>query len=424
MNRILKRPMFRMGGSPQFEFQERTTGVLSGLDGPKLNASRTGLAMGGNPNKDVIFPPMSQQRLAMGLGAGGGRGMQEDGIASLNITEDETETSESGSGKGKTDKASRLEELFEEQLRLGKKFAAEDEGRKAGMPGSLSSALMTFGLNLLGQPGGNLAGAIGKAGAPTLAKFQRAREAERLDKRKSEREMRRDALDRAFDLRQAEIEADAKIKSAGQDEFAFSAAQRRMEDLQGKENTLTDRINELKIKDKDGSISVEEKEELRIKNRDLDNNKELQRLITKEDKERDEVAVQILKNIPEEYSFEDYKAYKESVEKGGPIIYPAGFGQSKADGGRVGYQMGGDVVEDVAMMSESATIAPTAPAQTQDLTYDELRARLPREITNDVVTLIATSKQALSDFANIQTQQDVDNFNQTYNVNLVLPQEG
>ena len=94
------------------------------------------------------------------------------------------------------------------------------------------------------------------------------------------------------------------------------------------------------------------------------------------------------------------------------------------DGGRAGYQMGGEVVEDVAMMSESANIAPTAPAQTQDLTYDELRARLPREITNDVVTLIATSKQALTDFANIQTQQDVDNFNQTYNVNLVLPQEG
>ena len=46
------------------------------------------------------------------------------------------------------------------------------------MPGSLSSALMTFGLNLLGQPGGNLAGAIGKAGAPALEKFQRAREAE------------------------------------------------------------------------------------------------------------------------------------------------------------------------------------------------------------------------------------------------------
>ena len=143
------------------------------------------------------------------------------GIESLRITEDETETSESGSGK--TDKASRLEELFEEQMRIGKKFAAEDEGRKAGMPGSLSSALMTFGLNLLAQPGGNLAGAIGKAGAPALSKFQAAREAERLDKRKTEREMRRDALDRAFDLREAEIEADAEVRSElGKDNrFAF-----------------------------------------------------------------------------------------------------------------------------------------------------------------------------------------------------------
>jgi len=420
-NRVLKRPMFRMGGSPQFEFQERTTGILSGLDGPKLNASRTGMKEGGvmDESESIVFDQMMRDKK---IGPYSNKAMEESGLFTEGLTGGEIT-------KNNNEIVENLSESYDfddARSKAERIYGADPEtvARKQGMPGSLSSALMTFGLNLLGQPGGNLAGAIGKAGAPTLAKFQRAREAERLDKRKSEREMRRDALDRAFDLRQAEIEADAKIKSAGQDEFAFSAAQRRMEDLQGKENTLTDRINELKIKDKDGSISVEEKEELRIKNRDLDNNKELQRLITKEDKERDEVAVQILKNIPEEYSFEDYKAYKESVEKGGPIIYPAGFGQSKADGGRVGYQMGGDVVEDVAMMSESATIAPTAPAQTQDLTYDELRARLPREITNDVVTLIATSKQALSDFANIQTQQDVDNFNQTYNVNLVLPQEG
>ena len=97
---------------------------------------------------------------------------------------------------------------------------------------------------------------------------------------------------------------------------------------------------------------------------------------------------------------------------------PKGFKASKKDGGRAGYQIGGEVVEDVSMMRETmAAPSPTAPAQTQDLTYDELRARLPREITDDVVTLIATSKQALTDFANIQTQQDVDNFNQTYNVN-------
>jgi len=37
--------------------------------------------------------------------------------------------------------------------------------------------------------------------------------------------------------------------------------------------------------------------------------------------------------------------------------------------------------------------------------------------------LISQSAEALEDFAMIQTQQDVDNFNTKYNVNLVLPQE-
>ena len=411
-NRVLKRPMFRMGGSPQFEFQEQTSGVLSGLDGPKLNASRTGLANGGNPNKDVIFPPMSQQMIDMGMGAGGGRDMS--GIESLNIVEDETETS--GGGENKTDKASRLEELFEEQMRIGKKYAADDEGRKAGMPGSLSSALMTFGLNLLGQPGGNLAGAIGKAGAPALSKFQAAREAERLDKRKTEREMRRDALDRAFDLREAEIEADAEVRSElGKDNrFAFEATQDTMKKLQEDEKTLVKEISDLEKKQAAGTITDEEIIMLEDKKTNKSNNEELQVLITKE-KKTDPVAEAILKGVANGvFTFEDYKIYKETGE------YPKGM----KDGGRAGYQMGGEVVEDVAMMSESANIAPTAPAQTQDLTYDELRSRLPREITNDVVSLIATSKAALTDFANIQTQQDVDNFNQTYNVNLVLPQEG
>ena len=412
-NRVLKRPMFRMGGSPQFEFQEQTSGVLSGLDGPKLNASRTGLANGGNPNKDVIFPPMSQQMIDMGMGAGGGRDIS--GIESLNIVEDETKTS-GDSGENKTDKASRLEELFEEQMRIGKKFAADDEGRKAGMPGSLSSALMTFGLNLLGQPGGNLAGAIGKAGAPALSKFQAAREAERLDKRKTEREMRRDALDRAFDLREAEIEADAEVRSElGKDNrFAFEATQDTMKKLQEDEKTLVKEISDLEKKQAAGTITDEEIIMLEDKKTNKSNNEELQVLITKE-KKTDPVAEAILKGVANGvFTFEDYKIYKETGE------YPKGM----KDGGRAGYQMGGEVVEDVAMMSESANIAPTAPAQTQDLTYDELRSRLPREITNDVVSLIATSKAALTDFANIQTQQDVDNFNQTYNVNLVLPQEG
>ena len=55
--------------------------------------------------------------------------------------------------------------------------------------------------------------------------------------------------------------------------------------------------------------------------------------------------------------------------------------------------------------------------------YATLRARLPQQITDDIVRLIAASPEALEDFATIATQQDVDLFNQKYNVNLVLPQE-
>ena len=69
-------------------------------------------------------------------------------------------------------------------------------------------------------------------------------------------------------------------------------------------------------------------------------------------------------------------------------------------------------------------IEETGPDQVADLTYNELRSRLPKQINNDIVALLANSKQALVEFANITTQQDVDNFNQLYNVDLVLPQEG
>ena len=66
-----------------------------------------------------------------------------------------------------------------------------------------------------------------------------------------------------------------------------------------------------------------------------------------------------------------------------------------------------------------------APANesSQKIDYETLRARLPREITDDIVKLIASSPEALEDFATIQTQQDVVLFNQKYDVELVLPAE-
>jgi len=55
--------------------------------------------------------------------------------------------------------------------------------------------------------------------------------------------------------------------------------------------------------------------------------------------------------------------------------------------------------------------------------FEEIRSRLPQEISDDIVRLIVSSPMAFEDFASIQTQIDVDNFNSKYNVNLSLPQE-
>jgi hypothetical protein len=66
------------------------------------------------------------------------------------------------------------------------------------------------------------------------------------------------------------------------------------------------------------------------------------------------------------------------------------------------------------------TAAPQTPKDSP-LTFEELRARLPREVTDQVVRLLATSEAALLDFANIDTEQDIAIFNQKYNSDLQLP---
>ena len=89
------------------------------------------------------------------------------------------------------------------------------------------------------------------------------------------------------------------------------------------------------------------------------------------------------------------------------------YGIKKAEGGRIGYA-GGEIVE------EQITEEIQDPDQ-DSLTYEELRARLPEEITDDIVVILAESPSALVDFAEIQTQTDVDEFNMKYGVNLSLP---
>ena len=111
------------------------------------------------------------------------------------------------------------------------------------------------------------------------------------------------------------------------------------------------------------------------------------------------------------------------------ILGAQGWGYTgKKEGGRAGYQ-GGELVEqeDVNIQTPRGDVAMqetieegTTPDQ---LSFPELRSRLPVEITDDIIRLMVSSAEALTDFAQIQTQQDIANFNKKYGVNLVLPSE-
>ena len=93
-----------------------------------------------------------------------------------------------------------------------------------------------------------------------------------------------------------------------------------------------------------------------------------------------------------------------------------------AEGGRVGLMAGGGADMGANKVTETAT-TPEPISSTNQMDFQTLRARLPKEITDDIVRLLSVSPEAFEDFATIQTQQDVDVFNKKYDVNLVLPAE-
>jgi hypothetical protein len=93
------------------------------------------------------------------------------------------------------------------------------------------------------------------------------------------------------------------------------------------------------------------------------------------------------------------------------------------EGGRVGYQSGNMVQPNAMQAAMPMDQGPEVPPEVQNIDYDTLRARLPQSITDDIVRLISTSAEAMEDFATIQSQQDINNFNQKYGVELVLPAE-
>ena len=140
--------------------------------------------------------------------------------------------------------------------------------------------------------------------------------------------------------------------------------------------------------------------------------KDIKSKLIAEDRQSDEPKYdQELGEDDPQLTIDAYVAFKKQVENMG-----------KAEGGRIGYQNAGPVLGQ-GLPAQTPTTEETMPEELGDISYEELRARLPQEVSDEIVRLLANSAEALEDFATIQTEQDISNFNKKYGVNLVLPAE-
>lgn len=134
------------------------------------------------------------------------------------------------------------------------------------------------------------------------------------------------------------------------------------------------------------------------------------------------------------------KAFQQKVDEIASSLYYGGSRENDAEGGRVGRRMGSPMSGEQPLPEDpTKPVNPFQPkpigpfpskAEKMDAdmetkgegnnVYAMLRQRLPQEITDDVVKLIAYNKEAFADFASIKNQEDVNSFNEKYGVELVI----
>ena len=408
MNRILKRPMFRMGGAAE--------GITSGLDRPGYASGTTKYGMGGE-----------------------GATFASDMIAANKLR--------NAPQKAAFDVASDAQSRIDLANRFAPR-AATPFG-----PGSLSGFLTSTGLNLLSAtPRGNIfATAAGAAKEPFDA-FTAAKGKESVEDRALALASLQAATTRGETLKDAEtaltakkeqtqalIDADVALENL---EHANKIKEIEKEaELEGPDGTIYAKKQAAdaykatfapQIKELDGLIASTtgtQKEEYELQKKDL-----IRKIIKGEqdiylnrasdDEFAREVIIKVLEGFKSGGELEDqqgiseafnaiatfYPNYKELL--GPNFVLP----EAKAEGGRIGYKEGSFTAPTASVQTEAS--------QTQDLSFAELRSRLPNSIGDDIVTVLSNSKQALLDFANIRDQRDVEEFNQRYNLNLTIPQEG
>ena len=404
MNRILRRPMFRIGGSAG-------TGITSGLDEPKKMASAS-------TDMDRKIKELTEAFMVYKK-QGGTLSFEEFSKA---FAEENFNSGGRVGYKDGTDEYDRALKTTERAVKDLEKFRGE---KQPLMPGSLPNFLTSFGLNLLATPpAGNIFQTAALAAKDPFETFQAAKLTEREDKIKRAEDIFSGALASEYDLtakrlksdddrKTPEVEAEI-IRNAQTNIFDARAILEKPDSTQEEKTAAEQKIvlnQNVLLKE----IGVPAEYEAIISSQELfdsykanyverENQKRINEYKTKNP---DATAQEIAENV-------------QTIDVDSPEAADFTIAELRkkyyfASGGRVGLKLG----TEPKMMEE---VAEQPKSEVQELSYTELRARLPQEISNDIVQLLSQSKQALIDFANIQTPEDIASFNQQYDVNLTLPQ--
>jgi hypothetical protein len=354
MNRVLRRPMFRIGGSAG-------TGITSGLER---------------------------------------KGYKE--------------------GTDEYDRALKTTERFMTDI---DKFRGEKDSFS---PGGVPAFLTQFGLNLLSQtPQGNIFQTAATAAKEPFQTFQAAKLAERESKGDLAEDLFSGALASEYDLtakrlkgtddeKTAEVEA-RLIKEAQQNIFDARAILEKPDATQEEKTAAEQKIvlnQNVLLKE----IGVPAEYSAIISSEELFNSYKSSYIERENNKRVNDYKVKNPDATAQEIAENVTLIDEDSPEAADFTIAELRKKYYFSDGGRVGLKLG------TPKMMETVAEQKQETGEVQDLSYTELRARLPQEISNDIVQLLANSKQALLDFANIQTPEDIASFNQQYEVNLTLPQ--
>jgi len=108
--------------------------------------------------------------------------------------------------------------------------------------------------------------------------------------------------------------------------------------------------------------------------------------------------------------------------EGGRVGYRDGTGMDGAQPMQASMNMAETISTPNETITEDVSMTETGGnSSTVDMSYEEFRGKIPAEVEDNIVQLIYYNEDAFADFASIVEQSDVDEFNSKYQVSLILP---